>query len=212
MSYLLLVVAFIVSFLLPASLLHAGPVIAVKDFQGSGPSSQLGSGLSSMVETELANSEELTKCNGSVVEWKRRQDVVDEIERQQGPGFDPDSRAKKGKLLEPTVLVVGDVITTDTTVRWSIKLVDPVTGRTIGGYDGSVPADKDSVFEAPREIAENLGEQICRQGMEYTSPAGRSADGRYSSGSSDSLSGDSSGLLDKVNGVVDSIKGLKKLF
>ncbi|HNT44576.1 MAG TPA: hypothetical protein PKN85_08945 [Syntrophorhabdaceae bacterium] len=208
MSYLLLAVTFIISLLLPASSLHAGPVVAVKDFQGSGPSSQLGSGLSSMVETELANSEGLKKCGGSVVEWKRRKDVVDEIERQQGPGFDPKSRAKKGKLLEPTVFVVGDVITSDTDVRWSIKLVDPATGRTIGRHDGSVPADKDSVFEAPREIAENLGEQICRQGMEYTSPAGRSGN----AGTSDSPAGDPSGVLDKVNGVVDSIKGFKKLF
>ncbi len=39
MSYLLLAVTFIVSLLLPASALHAGPVVAVKDFQGSGPSS-----------------------------------------------------------------------------------------------------------------------------------------------------------------------------
>lgn len=222
MRYLLWLVAFMLSFLLPVSSLYAGPVVAVKHFKGKGSEPQMGRGLSTMVQTELVNSEELKRCNGNVVEWERRQEIIDEIKLQQKPEFDPNYRVNEGRLLDPNIFVEGSVTTTGTTMRWSIQLVDAVTGQPIGRHEGSVATNK--AFEVPHEIAKSLAKQVCRrypahsspaetrQGMDYTSPARSSGGSRFNTGSASAPASGSSKALDQVDGVVKSLKRLKGLF
>lgn len=144
----------------------AQTAVAVRPFTGTGPASQLGKGLTNMLISDF--SEQLPKCGAKVVEWELRPEIIKEIERQQGPEFDPETRVRKGFLIEPTVFADGTVTTTDSTVSWVIDLHDAKTGRRIGGHRGSVPSDQ--FYEAEEKIAQSLARQLCRQGIDFSSP------------------------------------------
>ena len=137
----------------------SGPVIAVKGFDGSGPFSQLGRGLSSMLETDLAS--QVARCGGQEVEWEHRDLLQKEIDLQhQHPGlFDPSTIVSK-HWLSPTVFVQGKVSTNASGgMSWDITLVDAHTGEKIGGDTGSAQASGD--FTASESIADRLLDQLC---------------------------------------------------
>lgn len=137
----------------------SGPVIAVKGFDGSGPFAQLGRGLSSMLETDLAN--RVGDCGGQEVEWEHRDLLQKEIDLQhQHPGlFDPSTIVGQ-HWLSPTVFVQGKVSTNASGgMSWDIALVDAHDGATIGGDKGSTPPSGD--FTASGSIADRLLDQLC---------------------------------------------------
>ena len=137
----------------------SSPVIAVKGFDGSGPYPQLGHGLSSMLETDLAS--RVGRCDGQEVEWEHRDLLQKEIDLQhQHPDlFDPSTIVSQ-HWLSPTVFVQGNV-SSDASggMSWNITMADAKTGQTIGGDKGSVPASGD--FTASETIADHLLDQLC---------------------------------------------------
>jgi TolB-like protein len=132
------------------------PALAVETFAATGPSAQLGPGLSSMLTTEFTKVEKPFKP--IVVEWERRADLLRERELQKSPQVDPSTRVK-GELLEPDVFVRGTVNTTDKGASWNIRLVDAqsaaILGTDYGKADGA-----DQVFKAPAGIASRLVTQL----------------------------------------------------
>jgi len=136
-----------------------GPVIAVKGFDGSGPFAQMGRGLSSMLQTDLAG--RVDGCDGQEVEWEHRDLLQQEIDLQhQHPElFDPSTLVSQ-HWLAPTVFVQGKVGTdAGGGMSWDIALVDAQTGATIGGDHGSTPAG--GAFTASESIADRLLDQLC---------------------------------------------------
>ena len=143
------------------------PVIAVKGFGGSGPFSQLGRGLSSMLEGDLVSQGD-QRCGAQVVEWEHRDLLQQELDLQhRHPDlFDPGTVVSK-HWVSPTVFIQGSV-STDAAggMAWDLELVDARSGATLGGDEGSTPPSGD--FTASGTIARRLLDQLCPHHYELT--------------------------------------------
>lgn len=138
----------------------ASPVIAVKEFVGSGPYPQLGPGLSSMLETDLVD-QAGERCGARVIAWRDRGLLQREfdLQRRYRRFFDPATLVHK-RWLRPTVFVQGRVSTdAGGAMAWDLQLVQAGSGEVIGGHSGSTPAS--GVFSASKTIATRLLNQIC---------------------------------------------------
>jgi hypothetical protein len=196
--------------LLLAGAAFAQTAVAVRPFTGIGPYSQLGKGLTNMLISDLFPL--LEECGVKIVEWEHRADVIKEIELSQNPAFDPAHRLRKGLMIEPTVFADGVVTTTDTTVSWTIDLRDAETGRRIGGHKGSVPADE--WLESEKKIAQSLARQLCRQGLDFSSPPVASQQPPPTDASAPAPAPASKGpdVHKQVDDVVNTLRNLKGLF
>jgi hypothetical protein len=132
--------------------------VALKNFSGSGPNSQLGHGLTDMLITELSNMN-TGDCRPQVIEWERRQDILNEIALSNSKFADPRTRLRTDQLIDPAVFVQGSVETTETSATWNLQLVDAKTGDVLGGDTGT--ADGLAIFDAPAQIAQRLADQLC---------------------------------------------------
>ena len=137
-----------------------GPVIAVERLSGSGPFSQLGPGLSSMLEGDLVGQGE-RRCGAQVVEWEHRDLLQQEIDLQHNHPdlFDPSTVVGR-HWIAPTVFVRGSVSTNASGgMTWDLQLVDAHSGAAVGGDRGTVPESGD--FTASGGIADRLLGQLC---------------------------------------------------
>ena len=103
------------------------PAVAVKSFSATGPEMALGSGLADMIEVDLVQAE--GDCKQTVVEWRRRAEVLRELELSKSPYFDPSTGPQPGHWIQPRIFVTGSVATTADSASWQIQLVDAATGR-----------------------------------------------------------------------------------
>lgn len=95
------------------------------------------------------------------MEWKRRAEVLREIELGQSRYADKSTFAQPGHLIEPNVFIDGAVNTTDSTASWSVQAKDVVTGEVLAEDKGSVPSEQ--VLEASKGIAKRLAEKLCKR-------------------------------------------------
>lgn len=184
----------------------AGPAVAIVPFKGSGPHAHMGKGLADMVITDtvaLAPPD----CQLVVVEWEKRALVQAEIERQQGPEFDPASRVQPGRMIDPRFFVEGSVGTNEAGITWSLQVRDSKTGRIVSKDDGS--AEGDAILTSASDgIARRLIQKLCRQGKDYS---GRPLAGSPSPPAAPKPAPEKP-ASDPSNDVMNAIKGLKGLF
>ena len=142
---------------------NAGPAVAVKEFADPDPQSVYGWGLSELVENDLAQLANDTPawkpCEMAVGEWRRRDEILKELELQQSPRFDPATRAKPGQLIQPTVFIEGSVSNTAGQVSWNIQARDAATGRVIGSDSGSI--SENHFYDVTEGIAQRLASILC---------------------------------------------------
>jgi hypothetical protein len=101
------------------------------------------------------------------VEWEDRALLQAEIDLQNTAFVDPATRVQK-RWIDPDVFVEGTVTTgAGGSGAWSIRMRDAKTGAIVGGDDGSFPAGGDW-FEAERQIADKLLDQICGGSYDVT--------------------------------------------
>jgi hypothetical protein len=132
------------------------PVVAVKEFAGSGPHAYVGRALADMLTTDLVGSPCVV-----LVEWIRRAEVLDEIRLQQSKRFDPSTRVRPGRLLQPDIFVEGSVTTTQSSISWNVRMREIRSGRIIASVNGRAG---DDLFAKEVELARQLRkklEELC---------------------------------------------------
>jgi len=128
-------------------LVRGKPAIAVTQFAGSGPYAYVARGLADMLTTDLSASPCVV-----LVEWIRRAEVIAEIRLQQNKSFDPSTRVRPGRLIQPDIFVEGSVATTESSVSAGIRLRDIKSGRVVAG----VSATARDIFEVEAELVRQL--------------------------------------------------------
>jgi len=139
-------------FLLHATAALAGPRLAVLDFQVASPDpahEPLGDGLRSMLATDLSRAPDVV-----LVERARLQEVLAELELQEGKQVDPDTAIKVGRLLGATHLVDGSVTVSGETMRLDARLVDIERGTVALGE--SVEGERLAFFELEKDLVRRL--------------------------------------------------------
>jgi len=150
------------SSILLSSLVQAEPAslaVAVRNFENAGVDPYFGASLSDLLVNDLAAGDG-APCKLRVVEWKRRAEVLREIELGQSRYADKSTFPQLGHLIEPNVFIDGAVNTTDSTAIWSVQAKDAVTGDVLAEDKGSVPSDQ--ILDASKGIAKRLAEKLCK--------------------------------------------------
>ena len=152
----------------PAAPYTAGPAVAVRYFDGSGPNSHMGKGLADMVVTDLValtnNAGAPYKdCNMAVVEWEKRGEIQKELDLQKSPYVDPATRVEKN-WIDPQYFVEGNVATDSNAIAWSLQVRDAKTGSIVATDDGM----GEDYIKASEGIARRFVEKLCRKGKDYS--------------------------------------------
>ncbi|HWS03691.1 MAG TPA: hypothetical protein VN448_09900 [Gammaproteobacteria bacterium] len=136
----------------------SGLAVAVKTFEAAGVEPYYGASLSDLLNNDLSAGGE--HCKLRVVEWRRRADVIREIELGQSRYADKATFAQPGRLIQPDVFIEGAVNTTDTTASWSIQAKDAISGELLAEDTGSVASDQ--ALDVSEAIAKRLSEKLCK--------------------------------------------------
>jgi TolB-like protein len=147
-----------------------GPAVAIVPFKGSGPEAQMGKGLADMVVTDVVQLAP-PACKLVVVEWEKRALVEAEIKLQQRPEFDPATRAKPGKLIDPRYFLEGSVGASSSEVGWSLQLRDSKTNRIVARESGQTKRDalsNDDLLKISERIARRVIASLCSTGADYS--------------------------------------------
>lgn len=135
-----------------AAAVGAKPRVAVMDFTSPGAPADLaalGSGLQSMITTDLAQVSTLT-----VVERARLQEVEKELRLSRSKAVDPSTAAKVGKLAGATHLVVGTFQVAGKQMRLDGRLVEVANGKV--ALAASAEGEKDAFFELEKTLVSKL--------------------------------------------------------
>jgi hypothetical protein len=113
-----------------------------------------------MVETDLVQLNAGPPCKFTVVDVQRRDEVIREIRLQQTEFFDPATRVRPGRLLQPQLLVKGRLTPqAGGGLSYDISVVDAGSGKVKGSTSGQIP---ESAFTtASQGIARELAKIIC---------------------------------------------------
>ena len=117
----------------------------------------LGNGLADMLTTDLLAKPE---CEFTLVEWRRRDAVLDEIALSRTEYVDPAARVEAGHVIDPEILIRGraeDRPGTPARLALIAWLVDAKTGARLSGDVSSVTL-REAVFAS----AERLGQLVHR--------------------------------------------------
>lgn len=188
----------------------AGPAVAIVPFKGSGPYAYMGKGLADMVITDVV-AKAPEKCKLVVVEWEKRDLVKGEIERQQGPEFDPNTRVQPGRMIDPRYFFEGAVTTTSSSISWSLQLRDSKTGKIVSKDDGTMLEGGDEATRVSEAIAQRLINSLCRQGKDYSGRPVASSPPPTPSAAKPAPA-PAPPPSESSNDVLNAIKGLKGLF
>jgi hypothetical protein len=139
----------------------APPIVGVPYFTGGAPFQSRG--LATMVETDLVQLNAGPPCKFTVVDVQRRDEVIREIRLQQTEFFDPATRVRPGRLLQPQLLVKGRLTPqAGGGLSYDISVVDAGSGKVKGSTSGQIP---ESAFTtASQGIARELAKIAQSQG------------------------------------------------
>lgn len=147
-----------------------GPAVAVREFETASRDDPMGKGLADLIVVDLVNltqndDSKYLDCKMAVVEWRRRDEVLKEIELSQRPEFDPATRIEN-RLIDPRYFVEGKVTTAadSQTTSWSLQVRDARTGQIVAIDKGQT----DKPLDVSLEIADRLACSLCRRGRDYT--------------------------------------------
>lgn len=139
------------------------PAIWIKrwDIQSSNPDlGVLSRGLSEMVVTDVAAFVGTAECPGVVVERARIQDVIDEINLQQLPAFDPSTAVRPRRLIRDNATVSGTLVESGGNVTLTATYTDHRPGHS-RSETVSVQGSGESIFALEQLLAAKLREVIC---------------------------------------------------
>jgi hypothetical protein len=143
-------------------------------FTATGSAEIWGRSLSDMLDTDLVRVSQggkFANCGVVIVELKHRADVVNEIELQKSPAFDPTSRVKSGQLLDAAYVIEGSVQPDGADgISWVIQMREVAGGRIVARDNAGVKLDR--VLDEPQHIAERLLGQICGKSYRIAGNAG----------------------------------------
>lgn len=180
-SFLMAVFAFASSL---AAQEYIGTTVAIKASNGSMPYMD-GKGFASMLNSDLPVTYGKA-CKGRVVEWVRRQDVLDELAFQQSRYVNPATRAPLGQLAQPDFFIESTISGDGGRFTYDVKVVDALSNEVVATENASVPMDK--LVDAMTDLAKSLPEKLCKLTAGYTM-SGRMDDA--------SIKGNICGKLDK---------------
>jgi hypothetical protein len=137
----------------------ASRIVGVPYFTGAAPYQNRG--LASMVETDLVQLNQGPPCSFTVVEVQRRAEVIREIRLQQTRFFDPATRVRPGRLLQPRLLVKGSLAPqAGGDLSYTIRVVKAGSGEVKGSTSGRI--SESAFITASEGIARELAKIICR--------------------------------------------------
>src|SRR5688572_1909100 len=130
----------------------AKPRLAVLEFRPAGATKELeslGSGLQSMLTTDLSQAEGVT-----MVERARLHDVQGELKLGKTRAVDPATAAKAGKLAGASHIVVGTFTVVGKKLRLDTRLVEVASGKV--ALATSVDGEQDAFFELEKTLVNRL--------------------------------------------------------
>lgn len=130
----------------------AKPRLAVLEFRPAGAAKELeslGSGLQSMLTTDLSQVEGVT-----LVERARLHDVQGELKLGRTSAVDPATAAKAGKLAGASHIVVGTFTVMGKKLRLDTRLVEVASGKV--ALATSVDGEQDAFFELEKTLVNRL--------------------------------------------------------
>ncbi len=133
----------------------AGPAVAVVPFTGNTPDPVLPRGFADLITVDLISAVE--QCDGVVVEWARRDDVIAELALAESGLIDPATAPEQGHLLDPTVFITGVVTGDARSLSWKIEARSAVGGTLIATDTGTA----DDFFAVTEGITNRLVTKIC---------------------------------------------------
>lgn len=142
--------------------------IAIDRFTGTGDAdaSSSGAGLGEIILVDtvglLNSGGPFTECPAIVVEWTRRQDIENEIALQQSRFFDPASRVTPGQLINPSVMVSGNVDLTAGQANYVVELRTQPDGGLIKSFSGTT--SEEGIFDVGPQLAHDILGSLCPQG------------------------------------------------
>ncbi|HXU80587.1 MAG TPA: CsgG/HfaB family protein [Polyangia bacterium] len=128
------------------------PRLAVLEFRPAGTAKELeslGSGLQSMLTTDLSQVEGVT-----LVERARLHDVQGELKLSRTAAVDPATAARAGKLAGASHIVVGTFTVVGKKLRLDSRLVEVATGKV--ALATSVDGEQDAFFELEKTLVNRL--------------------------------------------------------
>jgi hypothetical protein len=136
----------------------ASRIVGVPYFTGAAPFQNRG--LAVMVESDLAQLNGGPPCAFTVVEVQRRDEVIREIRLEQTEFFDPATRVRPGRLLQPQLLVQGSLVPqAGGALSYTISVVNARSGKVKGSTSGQIP--ESAFITASEGIARELARIIC---------------------------------------------------
>jgi len=140
-----------------------GPAVAIK-MPTSTHSQMTATGFGDLLAVDLI--QPIGKsCNGQAVEWMRRNDVKQEIARQQGRAFDPKTRVATGQLVQPDIFVESSLRGDSQNFAYTLVAVDARTGEVIAQEQVSGKAE--SFFESTEPAMQRLVNKMCDRKFGY---------------------------------------------
>lgn len=120
--------------------------------------------LNDLMELTIPNNKvaapEFGKCKVRLVEWMRRADALKEMEFQQGKDVDPATRSDPGKVIQPNLMVKGQVSLDGNTVKWTLNVNHHPSGKKSFSISGEAPVDT-MLKEMPNDMARKLLKKLC---------------------------------------------------
>jgi hypothetical protein len=142
---------------------YKGEAYAVRNFTvvgGGSELAQLGRGMMEMLVADLLQK---PRCDFTLVEFERRDVIMDELKLQQSEHVDPASRVEPGHLIDPEIFIRGRVQDRPGTphrlalIAW---LEDAKTGARLSGDISSVTLHTD-FFGSEERLADLLQRLMC---------------------------------------------------
>lgn len=145
----------------PALAADKGLAVAVRGFTGAGSADTVAvaPGITDLLSGAL--SEMTQPCTVRVTEWRRRGELLKEVELGRSRYADRSSFAVPGQATQPDVFIDGTLNERNGSVAWTVKAVDAVSGSTLAEERGSVPAGQ--LLDSPDTMARRLGEKLCKR-------------------------------------------------
>jgi hypothetical protein len=111
-----------------------------------------------MLITDLVEKGDLDKCDGRIVERMRIDAVVDELARSKGPGFDPGTRPKLGKIIRDNAKITGTISSANGQMTIVATHTDYRTGKSTSFTEVGPNED---FFAMEERLAAKLGKHVC---------------------------------------------------
>lgn len=146
---------------LPAPAADKGLAVAVRGFTGTGSADTVAVAPGFVDLLSIALGEMKQPCTVRVTEWRRRSELLKEVELGRSPYADRSTFPTPGQATQPDVFIDGTLGERGGSVAWTVKAVDAQTGATLAEERGSVPNGQ--LLDSADTMARRLGDKLCKR-------------------------------------------------